>query len=259
MKNVLLTVEYDGTNFSGWQRQPGRRTVQGELERVLSILCKQEISIQGTSRTDAGVHAFGQRAAFRGEFGIPTERIPIAANHLLAGEGPFAVGDVRIREAKEVPPEFHPRFDAKGKKYIYKIRNAPHPDVMGRNYCYQIEKPLDLHALEQASAHLVGEQDFASFMAAGGNVPESTVRTIYSARWRKESDTIIFEVKGNGFLYNMVRIIVGTLVDTGLGKIEPDGMKGIIQSKNRQRAGHTAPPNGLYLEEVYFTEEELST
>jgi tRNA pseudouridine38-40 synthase len=309
MKNVLLTIEYDGTNFSGWQRQPGRRTVQGELERVLSILCKQEVKLKGTSRTDAGVHAFDQRAGFRGEFGIPIDRIPVAANRLLAGEGPFAVGDVRIREAKEVHAEFHPRFDAKGKKYIYKIRNAPQPDIMQRNYSYQIERPLNLQVMKQAAAFLIGEQDFRSFMAAGGNVPESTVRTIYNIEWKQRfleecerspvedcgplSDSAIasgdqtiafdgtiapntcaiasddggttapsvraidFEITGNGFLYNMVRIIVGTLVDVGLGKIAPDEMKTIIQSGNRQQAGHTAPPGGLYLAEVYFDEEDL--
>ena len=279
MKNVLLTIEYDGTNFSGWQRQPGRRTVQGELERVLSVLCKQEITVQGTSRTDAGVHAYGQRACFQGEFGIPTDRIPVAANHLLAGEGPYAVGDVRIREAREVDVEFHPRFDALGKKYIYKIRNAPEPDILQRNYAYQIEKPLELDAMKQAATHLVGEQDFRCFMAAGGNVPQSTVRTIYSAMWQQESlensggkgsgklewygpgsldcdpSILTFSIRGNGFLYNMVRIIVGTLVDIGLGKIDPDEMKAIILGKDRQRAGHTAPACGLYLAEVYFEED----
>jgi len=259
MKNVLLTIEYDGTNFSGWQRQPGRRTVQGELERVLSVLCKQEVTLHGTSRTDAGVHAFGQRACFKGEFGIPTDRIPVAANHLLAGEGPYAVGDVRIREAKEVDMEFHPRFDALGKKYIYKIRNAPEPDILQRNYCYQIEKPLKLDDMKRAAEQLVGEQDFRCFMAAGGNVPESTVRTIYSAKWySQDSDpcSLHFEIIGNGFLYNMVRIIVGTLVDIGLGKMDPEEMKTIIQGKDRQKAGHTAPACGLYLAEVYFKEDQ---
>jgi tRNA pseudouridine38-40 synthase len=168
MKNVLLTIEYDGTNFSGWQRQPGRRTVQGELERVLSILCKQEVKLQGTSRTDAGVHALDQRACFCGEFGIPVDRIPIAANKMLAGDGPFAVGDVRILRAQEVPLDFNPRFRAKGKTYIYKMRNAPQSDILQRNYSYQIHKPLDLQAMKHAAEFLIGEHDFRSFMAAGG-------------------------------------------------------------------------------------------
>ena len=311
MKNVLLTIEYDGTNFSGWQRQPGRRTVQGELERVLSILCKQEIKLQGTSRTDAGVHALNQRAGFCGEFGIPVDRIPVAANKMLAGDGPFAVGDVRILRAQEVPLDFNPRFDAKGKTYIYKMRNAPQPDIFQRNYSYQIHKPLDLQAMKHATGFLIGEHDFRSFMAAGGNVPESTIRTIYSIQWEQrplaagtgynklfnriivsgedveksiasttesrpdaeksiasmdasyssatdfDGSAIEFAITGNGFLYNMVRIIVGTLVDIGLGKIDPEDMKTIIQSRDRQKAGHTAPPGGLYLAKVYFDEEDL--
>ncbi|MDI9494097.1 MAG: tRNA pseudouridine(38-40) synthase TruA [Bacillota bacterium] len=282
MKNVLLTIEYDGTNFSGWQRQPGRRTVQGELERVLSILCKQEVKLQGTSRTDAGVHALDQRACFCGEFGIPVDRIPIAANKMLAGDGPFAVGDVRILRAQEVPLDFNPRFRAKGKTYIYKMRNAPQSDILQRNYSYQIHKPLDLQAMKHAAEFLIGEHDFRSFMAAGGNVPESTIRTIYNIEWEQrplaagtgynsaadfdgstfdgstfDGSTIEFAITGNGFLYNMVRIIIGTLVDIGLRKIDPEDMKNIIQSRDRQKAGHTAPPGGLYLAKVYFDEEDL--
>ena len=264
MKNILLTIEYDGTDFSGWQRQPGRRTVQGELERALSVICRQEIVLQGASRTDAGVHAFGQRASFSGEFGIPTEKIPVAANHLLAGEGFCSVGDVRITKAEEVDLKFHPRFDAKGKKYIYRILNSQRPDIMQRNYRYQIERPLDLDAMRMAASYLPGEQDFRSFMAAGGHEPESTVRTVYSISWRqeliasqKDDADISFEIIGSGFLYNMVRIIAGTLTDVGLGKIGADQMKTIIKKRDRQYAGHTAPPQGLYLSQVYFNKEEL--
>ncbi len=261
MKNILMTIQYDGTNFSGWQRQPDSRTVQGELEKVLSVLCKQKISIQGTSRTDAGVHALGQRAAFKGDFGIPVEKIPIAANHLLAGKRPFSVGDVIITGAEEVPVKFHPRFDAKAKKYIYKIRNNEFSDIMKRNYCYQIGKPLDLNAMRKATSSLTGTKDFRSFMAAGGNEPGSTVRTVYSAGWHRDiadGCMLEFEIVGSGFLYNMVRIIVGTLADIGLGRLDPDEMPEIINSCSRQRAGHTAPPQGLYLAEVYFDEEEIN-
>ncbi|GAB1475915.1 tRNA pseudouridine(38-40) synthase TruA [Bacillota bacterium] len=275
MKNVLLTIQYDGTNFSGWQRQPGRRTVQGELERVLSILCRQQITLQGTSRTDAGVHALGQRACFKGDFGIPTDRIPLAANHLLSGQGHFSVGDIRITEAEEVPEDFHPRFDALGKKYIYRILNSSTPDIMKRNFCYQIEEPLNLRDMQQGADLLAGEQDFKCFMAAGGNIPESTVRTIYSAKLKRKEicgnlnslddgclshkeSMIEFEIIGNGFLYNMVRIIAGTLVEIGRGHMAPDDMEGIIMSRDRQKAGHTAPPGGLYLARVYFKKEEMA-
>lgn len=262
MKNILLTIEYDGTNYSGWQYQPERPTVQGRLEEVLSILCKQKITIHGTSRTDAGVHALGQRATFKGSFGIPVEKIPLAANHLLAGDRRFSPGDIRIVEAKEADSEFHPRFNALGKKYIYKIYNEREPDIFLRNYCYHVEKPLDIESMRAGAANFMGDRDFRSFMSAGGNEPESTVRTIYSAKWYQRpikgcNNFLEFEIIGNGFLYNMVRIIVGTLVDIGLGKIATGAMPEIITSVNRQKAGHTAPPQGLYLAEVYFDKEKL--
>lgn len=276
-RNILLTIEYDGTGFSGWQRQPRQRTVQGELERVLSVLCAQPITIDGASRTDAGVHAYGQTATFCGEFGIPTDRIPFAANNLLAGEGRYTVSDVRIKEAVEMPEGFHARFDCTRKKYIYLIRNASKPDLMLRNQCYQIPAPLDLCAMREAASFLVGEKDFRSFMSAGGNggaEGASTVREIFSAKidtmpcmdfcsaenraempGMKNSDQgqlLRFEIEGSGFLYNMVRIIAGTLVEVGLGKRKAETMQEIIESRDRALAGHTAPPQGLYLAEVYY-------
>lgn len=250
MKHLLLTIAYDGTDFHGWQRQPGQRTVQGELERVLSILCKEEITIAGASRTDAGVHAYGQRAGFSGEFGIPVEKIALTANRLMDK-------DVRILEVSEVSEEFHPRFDAKGKTYIYKIRNSREPDVMMRNFHYHVDKPLALEAMQEAAKHLVGEQDFRSFLAAGGKEPETTIRKITNAVCYLEDGDIVFEVTGSGFLYNMVRIITGTLVEIGLGKLAPAEMKTIIERRDRRRAGHTAPPQGLYLKEVYYDTADL--
>jgi tRNA pseudouridine38-40 synthase len=272
MKNVLLTIEYDGSKFSGWQRQPNLRTVQGELERVLEIVCKQKIVLHGTSRTDSGVHAFGQRASFAGDFGIPIDKIPLAANRLLAGaRSPFE-GDVRIIGAKEVKEGFHPRFDSLGKKYIYKIRKAAETNIMLRNCYYRVDKAIDIGAMEKAAEKLVGEHDFKCFMASGGNVPESTIRTIYRSKFNKESfaerkyigaadnqsgEIYEYEVVGNGFLYKMVRNIVGTLLDVGLGKISADDIEKIIECKDRQKAGHTAPPWGLYLAEIYFNKEDL--
>lgn len=262
MKNILLTIEYDGVGFCGWQRQPGQRTVQGELERVLSVLCGKEIRLEGASRTDAGVHAFGQRATLRGEFGIPTERLALAANNLLSGSGPYHVGDVRIREAREMPAGFHARFDAMGKTYLYRIRNSREPDIMERNRCYHVDRMLDLSSMRIAAAAFVGEKDFRAFMAAGGNEPNSTVRTIYGLRIKEvalapEGKQITLEVTGDGFLYNMVRIITGTLVDVGLGRIPPDRATDIIASLDRTFAGHTAPPFGLYLDQVYYNKNEM--
>lgn len=273
MKNVLLTIAYDGTDFCGWQKQPGQRSAQGEVERALSIVCARPIRINGTSRTDAGVHAYGQRANFIEDFSIPIEKIPMVANGIFASaaseKNRKASGDVAILAAEEVPADFHARFNALGKKYIYRINNSQKPDPFQRNYCYQIGRDLDLDAMKQAVAHLVGTRDFKCFQAAGGKELETTVRTVYSAgiseqgnvkSGRTASDSeknIEFEIIGDGFLYNMVRIIAGTLVDIGLGKKSPDELPEIMDSKDRRLAGHTAPPQGLYLAEVYYENETL--
>lgn len=258
MKNILLTIEYDGTNFSGWQKQLKERSVQGELERVLSFICNQSIKINGTSRTDAGVHAYGQRASFKGNFGIPVNRIQIAANNLLE--------DIYITEVNEMPLDFHARFDALGKKYIYKIINTERVDIFKRNYYYQIPKKLDVKAMQAAACFFIGTHDFKSFQASGGKEMETTVRTIYDLKIIDEfkkneectSRNIRIEIIGDGFLYNMVRIITGTLIDVGVGKLDAEEVLNIIEGKDRQRAGHTAPPQGLYLAEVYYDKQYLN-
>ena len=253
-RNILLTIEYDGSGFHGWQRQPEVRTVQGELERVLSHICGMPVAINGTSRTDAGVHALGQRASFRGDFGIPTDRIALAANNLLAGgmNSQQAVGDVRIIKAEDVPDGFHARFNSRGKMYRYIIRNCPEVDIFRRNYCYQVRQPLDLDVMRQAAAYIEGTHDFKCFQAAGGQEKETTVRTIHSLIIRREAENVIIEVSGDGFLYNMVRIIAGTHTEVGLGKKRPEELADIMESRDRQRAGHTAPAEGLYLVEIYY-------
>lgn len=265
MKNILLTIEYDGTNFSGWQRQPRQRTVQGELEKALSVVCRCPIQINGTSRTDAGVHALGQRASFSGEFGIPTDRLPLAVNNILSGGlNPSAkMGDVRILSAEEVLESFHARFDAKGKKYIYKVLNCQERQIFSRNWHYQVEKNLNVADMKKAAAYVVGTHDFKCFQASGGQEKKTTVRTVYSLDVKEEdvndqTNGIQIEIVGDGFLYNMVRIITGTLVDVGLGKIKPEYVKTILESKDRQLAGHTAPPQGLYLAKVYYNLEDIT-
>ncbi len=262
MKNVLLTIAYDGTGFCGWQKQPGQRSVQEEVERVLSIVCARPIRVNGTSRTDAGVHAYGQRANFTADFSIPVERIPIAANGIFASsvseKSRRMSGDVSILKAEEVSPEFHARFNAAGKKYVYRVSNVQNPDPFSRNYCWQIPRALDLDSMRKAAARLPGTWDFKCFQAAGGKEQETTVRTIYGAGIRSsEGHTLEFEIIGDGFLYNMVRIITGTLIDVGLGRKKPDDLEQIIDSRDRSLAGPTAPPQGLYLAEVYFVNEEL--
>lgn len=277
MKNILLTIEYDGSDFAGWQKQPGRRTVQGELEHALGELCGQTVALEGASRTDAGVHAFGQQATLQGTFGIPTERIPAAANGLLAVGRPgrrdltAPFGDLRIAAACEKPAGFHARFSAAGKTYRYRIRNTVQPDIFQRNYCYQINRCLNTAAMRTASEQLIGEHDFRAFMSAGGNGSyegQSTVRTIYDIDLDIKTlhptpcETpfnpceINLTITGNGFLYNMVRIIAGTLTEVGLGRIDPAAVTGILTAGDRTRAGHTAPPQGLYLVKVHYPSEK---
>ena len=267
-KNILLTIAYDGSRFFGWQRQPDRPTVQGHLEKVLSSLFKKEILLNGTSRTDAGVHAYGQRASFKADVSIPVDRLAQVVNNALSGheKGHFAISPVRIVAAEEKLADFHARFDCKGKKYIYKIKNSQDVDIFQRNFVYHVDKPLDMDGMKRAAAHLVGTHDFKSFEASGGTPRETTVRTIYgldieetTPRGSAPDDcafaqNLELHVTGDGFLYNMVRIITGTLLDVGLGKLAADDVKEILAGVDRAGAGHTAPPYGLYLAEVYYDE-----
>ena len=179
-RNFLLTIEYDGSGFSGWQRQPQARTVQGELEEVLTKVCGGKVTLNGTSRTDAGVHALGQRASFSGEYGIPTEKIALAANNILAGGNRIAssLGDIRILSVEEKPADFHARFDSKGKKYRYIISNDHEPDIFRRKYCYHVGRPLDINAMRAAAEHIVGIHDFACFQSSGGQERQTTVRNV---------------------------------------------------------------------------------
>lgn len=256
MKNILLKIEYDGTGFSGWQRQPEQRTVQGELERVLSILCAQDIQIDGTGRTDAGVHAIGQCASFEADFRIPVDRIPRAANDLLA-ESRMVTGDIRVVSAEEKEPGFHARHSAIGKTYVYRLYNAESMPPFLRNFRYFVKRPLDIEAMKQAAKAFVGKKDFRTFMAAAPDFTGSTEKTIYGANIIVDGPEVDFAVTGSGFLYNMVRIMAGTLVDVGLGRIRADEMEDIVASLDRARAGHTAPPQGLFMKQVYFDEVSL--
>ena len=245
-RNIAMVIQYDGSRFSGWQRQPNQLTVQGELERVLSVLCAKPIEVNGTSRTDAGVHAAGQVASFSGEFAIPTENILRAANNLL----PSDISVAHVWEAKE---EFHPRFDAKGKTYLYRILNSKVRDPFRSRYTWWVDRTLDVEAMRKASKLLIGEKDFAAFESSGAQNSTGTVREIYDIEIKQsDDDEIHIWVKGNAFLYNMVRIITGTLVEVGLGKKTPDQIPKIIESCNRNEAGRTAPPQGLCLAKVHF-------
>lgn len=259
-RNVLLTIAYDGTRLSGWQRQPLRRTVQGELERCLARILGQEVRLAGVSRTDAGVHAHAQKASFDLQNSIPLPNLKTALNNMLSGNKANLLesSDIQIVDIEEKPVGFHARFSALGKKYIYLINSAAVESVFGRNYSYHVKKPLDIEKMRLAAAQIVGTHDFACFEASGSNPRETTVRTVYSLEIRQEeNDKIAVHIKGDGFLYNMVRIIVGTLVEVGYGKLPAESITEIINKKDRRNAGHTAPARGLYLAEVYYEKTEL--
>ena len=270
-RNVLLTIAYDGSTFHGWQKQPGARTVQGYLEQTMTRLFDREILLSGTSRTDAGVHAYGQRASFKANLGIPTEKIALVVNNALCaregnenGRGGFAKSPVRILKAEEMPPDFHARYSSKGKKYIYKIcagvgetltDETQQSLVFERNYVYHLTERLDVSAMNEAAKCFEGEHDFKSFEASGGNPRETGVRRMFAAGVTETAgdlQRIEFSIEGEGFLYNMVRIMTGTLVEVGQGKRRPEEIETIIEAGDRQAAGHTAPPNGLYLAEVFY-------
>ncbi len=257
-KNFLITIAYDGSCFSGWQKQPDKRTVQGTLEETLSFFTGQDIKLSGTSRTDAGVHALGQCASFKGDFSIPPDGLMRAANNRLSGgmNRKNAVGDVEILSIREMPDDFHARFNCLGKTYRYVINNSPSRDIFRRNYAYWIPEALDVEKMREGASFMEGTHDFKAFQSSGGQERETTVRTIKKInileKPTSEGRDILIEVTGDGFLYNMVRIITGTLVEIGLNKRSPVSVTETINSLERAKAGHTAPAEGLYLKEIYF-------
>lgn len=255
MANVLIKIEYDGTNFSGWQIQPEGRTVQGEIEHVLKFIAMEDVHIHGTSRTDAGVHALGQCASLEWNSNMPVEKLPEVMNRRFGAGGlgrQGSEGDIRILSAEVMPDEFHARYDCKGKTYRYLIDKTG--DIFRRNYAYQFPEvaALDIDRMRSACEHIIGTHDFKCFETAGGTPRETTVRTISELTVIDQPNEIVVEITGDGFLYNMVRIIVGTLVEVGLGKKEPADVAKAIELRDRSLAGFTAPPQGLYLSEIYF-------
>ena len=256
-KNVLIRIEYDGTNFSGWQKQPKARTVQGEIEHVLKYITMEDVNIHGTSRTDAGVHALGQCASFEWNCPMPVDKLPEVMNRRFGAGGTGrsgAPGDIRIISAEVMPDDFHARYSCTGKTYRYIIDKTG--DIFRRKQAFQYPEAdqLDIEAMREAAAHIVGTHDFKCFETAGGTPRETTVRTVSRLDIEDREDSIVIEITGDGFLYNMVRIIVGTLVEVGIGKKAAGELPGIIEGRDRGKAGFTAPPQGLYLKEIYFGE-----
>lgn len=248
MRNIKLTIEYDGKDFNGWQKQPNKLNIQGEIERAIKEVTGEEVELVASGRTDAGVHALGQVANFKTESQIPIEKIPIALNTKLKRS-------IRILQAEEVEERFHSRYNCKKKTYRYIIHNAPNGTAIYRNLQYNFAQKLDEVKMNQAMQHFIGEHDFSGFKASGTS-SKSSVRTIFAGSVKKEGDLVIIEVTGNGFLYNMVRIIAGTLVEVGLGNMLPEEIPGIIASKDRTKAGKTLPPQGLYLVSVDYDLEK---
>lgn len=244
-KRIKCTLSYDGTHFFGYQIQPGKRTVQGELERALEHIHKGEaIRVTASGRTDAGVHAYGQVIHFDTPLSLSPDQWKKALNALLPD-------DIVIKDAQEAAPSFHARFSAKAKEYRYKVRIAQERDVFLRNYCYYFPHPLDMEAMRRALRLIEGTHDFTSFCSAKTNV-DDRVRTIYTADMAVRDDLLEFRFIGNGFLYNMVRIIVGTILEVGQGKRSVDSISSALAAKDRRLAGKTAPPQGLYLWKVYY-------
>ncbi|MFZ5597021.1 MAG: tRNA pseudouridine(38-40) synthase TruA [Bacillota bacterium] len=247
MRNIKLILAYDGTAYHGFQDQgrAGPPTVQGVLEKCLAGMAGKRIKVYGASRTDAGVHARGQVVSFdAGGWNIPTERIPLALNGALPD-------DIAVAGACDVPESFHARFSAKAKKYIYTIHNSRVPDPFLQRYSLFFPRDLDTGAMSEAAGYLKGTHDFSAFKAEGTPV-KSSVRTIYDIAIERDGELVKILFRGDGFLYNMVRIITGTLLEVGLGKYPPPKVKEIMLSGNRAMAGPTVPARGLSLINVYY-------
>lgn len=245
IKNFKITIEYDGTSYHGWQRQKTDRTIQEEIEKAVLTITGQQVSLTGSGRTDAGVHAYAQVANFKCETNLGPQDLFRGLNSLTAV-------DIVIRGCEEVAASFHARYDVKSKSYVYKILNRPDPAAIGRQYAWHIRKELNLEAVRAASTYLIGSHDFKAFEGAGSPRAHTT-RSVFKASLVKAPDGYLsFEIEADGFLRFMVRNIVGTLVEVGLGKISPADFRGILESKDRDQAGATAPAHGLFLKNVNY-------
>lgn len=239
MKRVMLVVAYDGTDYHGWQFQPGVPTIEGELNKALKELLGEDVQVIGASRTDSGVHALCNVAVFDTDTKIPAQKLSYALNQRLPE-------DIKIQRSAETAPDFHPRHCTSKKTYEYHILNREFPLPTKRRYTYFTYVDLDEERMQRGAKYLVGEHDFKSFCATAAMV-ETTVRTLYDLSVEREGEEIIIRVSGSGFLYNMVRIIAGTLMEVGRGNIEPEKVKEILVAKDRTAAGPTAPACGLTL------------
>lgn len=249
MRNIRLLIQYDGTRYSGWQSQEHtKQTIQGKLTGVLERLLGETIELQGSGRTDAGVHAAGQTANFRTKAAVSCEEILREVNRYLPE-------DIAVLEVKEVGERFHSRLHALRKTYIYRIWNSPVPNVFERKYLYQVEEALDIEKMRAAAGLLCGTHDFQAF-CANKRMKKSTVRTLEKIKIEQKGSELQLSFTGNGFLYHMVRILTGTLLEVGMGKRQPEEMPRVLESKDREQAGAMAPAQGLCLWKVEYPGEE---
>ncbi|MGG7096774.1 tRNA pseudouridine(38-40) synthase TruA [Clostridium sardiniense] len=245
MKNIKLTIEYDGTNYLGWQKQKSsKNTIQETIEIAISKIVKNEVAITGSSRTDSGVHAKGMVANFYTDSNVPPEKFREAINTKLPD-------DIAIVKSEEVSEEFHSRYDSKGKTYCYTLINREEKVALYKNFSYHVRETLNVDEMKKACKYFIGKHDFKAFKTTGSSVKTST-RTISDLHIEKEGKFIRIFITADGFLYNMVRIIVGTLIEVGRGKIKSESIKKIIEEGKREEAGFCVPPNGLVLEKVYY-------
>lgn len=245
MRNIKFSIAYDGTRYNGWQRQENTdNTIQGKLEQLLSRMTGEEIEIHGSGRTDGGVHAKGQVANFHTNTTMTTDEILQYMNEYL----PM---DIAVLDVRDAADRFHSRLNVKRKTYCYHIWNSTVPNVFERKYSYQVPEKLNIGAMKEAASYLLGTHDFKSFCARK-KMKKSTVRMIEDITFKKEGDMLLITYKGNGFLYNMVRILTGTLIEVGRGERKPEEMPIILESLNREKAGFTAPAQGLFLEKVDY-------
>ena len=245
MRNIKLTIEYDGKDFNGWQKQPNKLNIQGEIERAIETITGEKVDLIGSGRTDAGVSALGQVANFKIENNkMPIEKMAYAINSQLKKS-------IRVKKAEEVEESFHSRYKCKKKTYQYTINNSEQGTAIFRNIQYHFPLKLDESKMNEAVKYLVGKHDFKSFKASGTS-SKNSVRIIYDAKVTRDGDLVKIELTGSGFLYNMVRIMVGTLLRIQQGKIPSDGISEIIQKKDRKFAGPTAQSCGLYLNKVNY-------
>ncbi|GKX28422.1 tRNA pseudouridine synthase A [Vallitalea longa] len=244
MCNIMLVVAYDGTEYCGWQIQKNATTIEQKIIEACQKLFSREIKLVGASRTDTGVHALGQIVLLKVDTTIPIHKIPYAINAYLPD-------DIVVRDAKIVTNNFHPRYNAKNKTYEYKIYNCNFPLPQYNRYAYFYHKTLDVDKMNEAAKGFIGKHDFKAFCSTGSSA-KTTIREIYSCDVDIEDEMITIAINGNGFLYNMVRIIVGTLIEVGRGKMQPEDISDIIESLDRKRAGVTAPAKGLTLVKINY-------